>query len=139
MARLRFNGPEGSKFEGLDLVMVAPGKAKIRDLAELQRGTGLKMADLQAALADNEALGMQAVVFLTLRNAGLMVSFDEAGDFAEDDFDVTAEPGDLPSEAADPTSARSGSTPGDEPAKDVKVSPRKPSKSGSKTRSAAAS
>ena len=137
MARLRFLGPEGSKFEGLDLVMVRPGKAKIRDLAELQRGTGLKMADLQDALGNNEALAMQAVVCLTLRNAGLMVTFDEAGDFGEDELDVVTEPGDVP--AADPTSARSGSTPGGEPVKASKGSPSKPSKSGSKTRSAAVS
>jgi len=138
VARLRFLGPEGSKFEGLDLVMVRPGKAKIRDLAELQRGTGLKMADLQDALGNNEALAMQAVVFLTLRNAGLMVSFDDAGDFGEDELDVVTEPGDVPM-AADPTSARSGSTPGAEPVKASKGSPSKPPKSGSKTRSAAVS
>jgi hypothetical protein len=137
VARIKFTGPAGSKFEGLDLVMVRPGKARIKDLAEIQKATGLKMADLQSTLTENEALGIQAVIFMSLRAAGQFVSFDEAGDFAEDEFDIVVEPGDLPEEEPDPTSARTDSAPGDEPP--ASKGPSKRKNPGSKSRSSDAS
>lgn len=112
--RILFKGPEGSKFEGLNLRGIRPTEAKIRDMAEVQRATGLKLAELNEVMTGNESMGTQAVIFFTLRNAGMYVTWDEAGDFAPGDLEATEEPGDRTGaeQDADPQTARTDSAPG---------------------------
>lgn len=141
MARARFLGPPGSRYEGLELRMIRPGGAKLRDLSALQRETGLRMPEVQAQIEGNESFAIQVVVYLTLRNAGLFVTLDEAGDFAEDEIEWVAEPGDTTTQDGgepDPTSARTASAPGDAaPAapRPPGSSPRKRKNRGSRSRS----
>jgi hypothetical protein len=141
--RIKFTGPDGAKFAGLELLGVIPNKAPIRHLAAIQMATGWKLPELNRNMLEFELIGMQAVMFLTLRVAGFFVSWDEAGDLSESDVRITEEPGDgVPGEdaaAADPTPARTDSAPGEQPGEALPPAPPKPPKTPSRTRSDPAS
>ncbi|WP_125777195.1 hypothetical protein [Antribacter gilvus] len=120
MARVKFLGPAGAPFVGVETSLVREGEGKIGDMADMQRQTGMRMKDIQAELERNESFGFQVALFLTLRAAGHKVSFDTAGNFAEADLEIVEDPGDqrdddaedVP-EAEDPTSAPTASGRGD--------------------------
>jgi hypothetical protein len=141
---VKFLGPEGSQLVGLEVALVEPGGGKIRDLADMQRQTGMRMKQIQQEAETNESFGLQLALFLTLRSAGHMVSFDTVGDFSEADLEILDEPGDEQEdedEAEGPTSAPTASGRGDDvaPAPARKRSPSKRSSRGSATRSASGS
>lgn len=112
--RIKFLGPEGAKFAGTELRGITPNMAKTGDLAAIQLATRWKMPELLNNVNTLEMVGTQAAFFLTLRNAGFFVSWEEAGNIAQGDFETIQEPGDLPEEEpggqdADPTSAQTDS------------------------------
>jgi len=134
---VKFNGPEGAYFVGKELRAANLDAAKIGALADLQIATGWTMPVLMEH-AKLEMVGVQILAFLTLRNAGMQVSWNDVREVALADVEIIPEPGDDPEAVADPQPARSGSTPGDEPDTDASPapSPRKPKSSGSGKRSA---
>jgi hypothetical protein len=136
--RVLFKGPEGAYWAGKELRAASVDTAKISALADLQLATGWTMPQIMKH-AELEMVGVRILSFLTLRSAGMFVSWDEVGDIVLDDLEIIADPGD-PQVVEDPQGARGGSTPGDAPdtAADAPASPRKPKKSGSATRSAPA-
>lgn len=154
--RIRFNGPEGSKYVGLELRFITISKAPMRVLEAVQLATGLPIntvsrqmvgtvppdapAGFQADDAD-VVLSNRMAAFLTLRNAGFPITWDESGDFCQADLEAIPDPGDPaaePADEADPTSARTGSVPGveDDTTPPATPSPRRSSRSASKTPSA---
>ena len=140
--RIHFKGPEGSKFVGLNLRGIRPDKGKIRDLAAIQESTGWSMEDLNKRLTTQEMVTAQVVVFLSLRNAGMFVTWDEVGDFAQDEVEVVEEPGDRPAvedPAEDPQTAPTDSARGAAASTAETTAPRKAASRGSRTRSALAS
>ena len=104
MSRLLFKGPQGRPWVGKTLRMITPDDARNRDLWELQTQSGLTMPAINEFFAgEKTVLGPATAViqFLTLRNAGFMVDWDEVLDMGPADFEEIVEP-EL-EEAPDPT------------------------------------
>jgi len=118
--RIKFTGPAGAQFQGKDLRGIRFNQGRLEHLAEIQRATGLKMPALIDEYNGIESVGTRVVLFLTLRNAGFAVTWEQTGGLTDDDFEQVPEPGDLPpepgdsQEPVDPTPARTGSVPGDD-------------------------
>lgn len=143
MARVQFHGPEGARWAGRELVIVSRDNAKLRDLSALQLATGWTMKDLQHMTQEQKLEGPStlAVLFLTLRNAGFMASWDEVGELTFDDFDFVKDVGD-DAVVEDPTPSAGSRDLADEPNVDREPakqrSPRSRTSRGSSSRSATA-
>lgn len=146
MTRFLFNGPDGAPWVGKTLRMIDPRHARNRDLWEMQRQSGLSMPEINEVFGKTKDDGMvgaaNAIVeFLTLRNAGFAVTWDQALDLTSDDIDEISEP-ELDQAAADPTTPAESTAPAGEPnaaARKPATSPRSSKSRGSKRRSTAAS
>ena len=143
--RIKFTGPEGAKFAGVELVGIRDtNRARNDAIAAAELATGLKLEEIVERTKRSTGLTAQLTLFMTLRNAGFWVTWDDAGALTGGDYEVIVEPSDpAPAEAgadagatADPTSARTGSAPGAAPAEVEQV---KAPRTGSKRKSAAAS
>lgn len=104
---LTFNAPEGAPYLGEQLPGVTLEGAAIEDIADFQRATGYKMAQLTQAAEDADVLAMQMLFFFTLRGAGHKVSWAKVGRLRIGDVEVTPEDGELDDAEAevDPTTA----------------------------------
>lgn len=156
--RIKFIGPAGAKFAGVELVGIQDTqRARSDAIAAAEFATGYKLRELVERTSQSEGLTAQLTLFMTLRNAGFWVTWDEVGAITGEDYDVIVEPSDPVAstaadaadasdasdasdanldEAADPTSARTVSVPGAAPAEVERV---KPVRAGSKRKSAAGS
>lgn len=91
---------------------------RIRDVAELQQQTGWKLPEVRETIAKNETYSAAVVTFLSLRAAGVAITWDDVLDLSYNDFKVIAEPGDFrgtEAAAPDPQSPSGASAPDDEP------------------------
>lgn len=131
---VKFNGPEGAFFVGKELRAANIDSAKIGALADLQIATGWTMPVLMEH-AKLEMVGVQILAFLTLRNAGMFVSWQDVCDVALADLEIISEPGDGAGPDEDPR--QGGSTPDAAPAVAAQTaqSPTKRAKPGSGKRS----
>ncbi|MHC9046812.1 hypothetical protein ACYX8G_19680 [Microbacterium saperdae] len=129
---------------GVELVTKNIHSARLRDIAELQTQTGLKLEELRDKIRAEDILGMASLLFLTLRNAGAETfTWNDALDTEMDNFTLVQEPGDVrraKEAAASPGEAKGD--PADSAAVAAKPKPAARTRSstpsrGSKTKSAA--
>ncbi len=144
--RIKFTGPDGAKFAGVELVAIHDTqRARTDALAAAEFATGLKLDVLVERTKVSAGLTTHLTLFMTLRNAGFWVTWDEVGAFTGQDYEVVVEPSDRSDDdaaedtAPDPTSARTVSVPGAGPLEPEQVKVPRGKGSGSRSRSTAVS
>lgn len=92
--------------DGRELTVRNLSTAKIMHVQELQRQSGLKLAEIHQSVAETDVLGMVVLSFLTQRTAGIDVKWDDlmAGS-AEELGAYSSDPGDRKAKAEDEADA----------------------------------
>lgn len=93
--------------EGRDYSVNGIGRLSLFDLLELKRQTGLSVEEFQSGLAamdgatsagvlsdEKSLVALGALVWLTRRKAGEVLTFEQACDFPLETLEIVAEPGD---------------------------------------------
>lgn len=70
--------------------------SRLRDVAELQQQTGMKLAAIRTECAENETVNTAVAIFLGRRAADLPTSWDDVQDYSFQDVRIVLEPGDAP-------------------------------------------
>jgi hypothetical protein len=144
--RIKFTGPDGAKYAGLELVAINDTqRARTDALAAAEFATGLELDTLVARTKVSAGLTTHLTLFMTLRNAGFWVTWDEIGALTGEHYEVVVEPSDRSADddaedtAEDPTPARTVSVPGAGPLEPEQAKAPKGKGSGSRSRSTAVS
>ncbi|HUX70573.1 MAG TPA: hypothetical protein VMV41_08705, partial [Cellulomonadaceae bacterium] len=78
--RIKFTGPDGAKYAGVELVAINnTQRARTDAIAAAEFATGCKLEVLQERANASAGLTAHLTLFMTLRNAGFWVTWDEVG------------------------------------------------------------
>lgn len=112
---MRDTNPMKIKINGITIAVKNLDSARIRDIAELQQQTGMKLPEIRDAAAPGSVLTPAILAFLSMRGAGQAFSWEDATELSFNDIAIISEPGDVArasgADAPDPQKPSGASAP----------------------------